>query len=113
MNAFSGKWHEILHVSECKMNRICKRYEQDILKIEDARLYRPEGEKSAFAVLKGTRYGIPDEDTQEEIWGKTEPAPSTRARLDRFLPGRDLVSVQFWPLQDQTDQSSSGKSVES
>ena len=30
-------------------------------------------------------------------------------RLDRFLPGRDLVSMQFWPLQDQKDQSASRK----
>ena len=106
MNALGGVWHEVAHVSERKINHVCK----DELSLKQARLYRPEGENSAFAVLNETRYGIPDQKTRERIWGSTA---AKREEVERFLPGRDLVSVQFWPLQDQKDQSASRKSVES
>ena len=97
MNAFSGEWHKVLHVSEKRMNRIGKK--ADKLKLKEANLYRPEGEKTVHAVLKGVRYGIPDPQTLQRIWG---PNPEIRnEEVNCFLPGRDLVSVRFWPPQDQ------------
>ena len=79
MNAFSGVWHEVSHVSECKINRVCK----GELSLKRAILYRPEGEKSVFAVLNETRYGIPDQKTRQRIWGSNA---ATRDEVDRFLP---------------------------
>ena len=101
MNALGGKWHEISHVSERKKNCLCKCFGKGKLSLKQATLYRPpdeNDENSVFAVLNETRYGIPDTETRERIW------PSTAARreeVERFLPGRDLVSVQFWPPQDR------------
>ena len=100
MNAFSGEWHKIFHVSEKKMNRIGKK--ADKLKLEEADLYRQKGEKTVYAVLKGVRYGIPDPQTLQRIW---KPRPKIcevpREVINCFLPGRDLVSVRCWPPQDQ------------
>ncbi len=106
MNALGGVWHEVSHVSECKINHV-----KDELSLKKATLYHPKGEKSHFAVLNEIRYGIPDEKTLERIWDST--AERREEEVERFLPGRDLVSVQFWPLQDQKDQSASRKSAES
>ena len=97
MNAFSGEWHKVLHVSEKRINRIGKK--ADKLKLKEADLYRPEGQNTVHAVLKGVRYGIPDPQTLQRIWG---PNPEIRdEETNCFLPGCDLVSVQFWPPQDQ------------
>ena len=98
MNALSGVWHEVSHVSERKKNRICKCFCKGELSLKQATLYRPEGANSVFAVLNETRYGIPDQKTRERIWGSTA---ERREEVERFLPGCDLVSVQFWPPQDQ------------
>ena len=98
MNALGGKWHEVSHVSERKKNRICKRFCKGELSLKQAALYRPPGENSVFAVLNETRYGIPDQQTRERIW---DSAAERREAVERFLPGRDLVSVRFWPPQDQ------------
>ena len=99
MNAFGGVWHEVLHVSEHKKNRVCKYFCKGELSLNQATLYRPKGENSVFAVLNETRYGIPDPKTLERIWGSN--AEMQEKEVDCFLPGRDLVSVQFWPPQDQ------------
>ena len=98
MNALGGIWHEVSHVSERKKNRICKYFCKGEMSFKQATLYRPPGENSVFAVLNETRYGIPDSETRERIW------PSTferREEVERYLPGRDLFSVQFWPPQDR------------
>ena len=97
MNAFSGEWHKVLHVSEKRMNSIGKK--ADKLKLKEADLYQPEGQKTVHAVLKGVRYGIPDPQTLQRIWGLD---PEIRnEEVNCFLPGRDLVSVWCWPPKDQ------------
>ena len=105
MNAFSGEWHKILHVSEPKMSRISKCFKGAAIKLEKAVLYQAENQNTVFAVPKGTdtRYGIPDSRTQERIWKpRHKPYEVPLEVIDRFLPGRDLVSERFWPPQDQS-----------
>ena len=98
MNALGGKWHEISHVSERKKNCICKCFGKGKLSLKQATLYHPEGANSVFAVLNETRYGIPDQETLKRIWDSTTVS---REEVERYLPGRDLFSVQFWPPQDR------------
>ena len=105
MNAFGGKWHEISHVSEHKINCARKCFYKGELSLSQATLYRPPGAKSHFAVLNGTRHGIPDPKTLQRIWDSD--AKIQEKEVDCFLPGRDLVSEQFWPPQDRCKESGS------
>ena len=101
MNAFSGEWHKVMHISERRMNYISRK--ADILKLSDAKLYRlkDKSENTIYAVLDGVRYGIPDQDTLEEIGGFGKESRVPVKEIDCFRPGRDLVSVQFWLVQDR------------
>jgi hypothetical protein len=101
LNALGGLWHEITHVSE----RFTRLFGRERLSLQAARLYRVKGESSVFAVILNTRYGIPNPETLESIWGVSPVDPRVNivepAELDQWLPGRDLVSIHYWPEKDR------------
>ncbi len=102
VNALGGTWHEITHVSERTARHLSQRLGRKGLSLKDATLYQVTGEKSVFAVILNTRYGIPDPDTLKRIWGENvSPNIVDAAELDQRLPGHDLVSVQYWPQNDR------------
>lgn len=97
-NAFGGKWYEISHVSE-KMIKcfFCLFGKGELnLKGEDAKLFRIKDGTSFFVVILDTRYGIPDLDTKKKIWGDKNVELIETTILDKYIPGRDLVSVYYW-----------------
>lgn len=104
LNALGGVWHEISHLSETTMKRLFDRLGRGRLNLRKAEVYRAEDQNSVCAVLLGTRYGVPNEETLEKIWGpdaKSKVQIVTMDELDKWSPGRDLVSVRFWPYTDQ------------
>jgi hypothetical protein len=101
VNAFGGVWHAIVHVSDGAAS-LLSRLRTDELNIDEAELYKVDGEASVFAVVLGTRYGIPDMPTLTQIWGAKVPIKVSAGQLDRLArPGRDLMSVQYWPEKDR------------
>ena len=102
LNAFGGVWHEITHVSESVALQLFNLLGKGELNLKDAELYGVNGEASIFAVLLGTRYGIPNMPTLRRVWGESPKVTYIDvAQLDRLRPGRDLVSVQYWPEKDR------------
>lgn len=70
----------------------------------EAKLYKlsNEEEKSVFAVLLDVRYGVPDRKTVAAIWGDQPTIHSVgTAELDKWLPGGDLVSIDYWFEKDR------------
>lgn len=103
LNALGGKWHEITHVSERMLRHLCCVFGKKKLSLREAKVYEVCGEQSEFAIVLNlnTRYGIPDPETRREIWGEIAKVPIKAADLDRYKPGRDLVSSQYWPEIDR------------
>lgn len=104
VNAFGGKSYEIFHVSESMIEHFYRFFHGNKISLKDATLYIPGNERSVYAVLLGTRYGIPDPPTRERIWGDKLPNGISSSELDKELPGRDLVRVEYWPKGDQGGQ---------
>ena len=102
VSALGGIWHEVTHVSDKFARVLFALFGKGELNLRDATLHRAKGENSVFAVLLDTRYGIPNPETLEAIWGPNAMRPETDiAELDKRRPGRDLVSVQYWPDRDR------------
>jgi len=102
INALGVVWHEITHVSEPFARFLLRLAGRGDFDLRNASLYGVRGEASKFAVLFETRYGIPDPGTLWRIWGKKASWTFVDvASLDNWRPGRDLVSVQYWPERDR------------
>lgn len=102
LSAFGGIWHEISHVSERMINHLCIFFRKKDLCLKNAELIQVEGEKSVFAVLLGSRFGIPDPETLECIWGiRAKRKYVDLNYLDKIKPGRDLVSMHYWLERDK------------
>ncbi len=103
VDALGGIWHEIIHISNRTLGHLpwlIDRGGPRGLDVGKADLYRCP-ERTVFAVLNSTRYGIPDEETLRRIWPKKAPCHLDETGLDKFNPGRDLVSVNYWPINDR------------
>jgi len=101
LDAFGGVWHEISHVSERMTMLLSRFFGKGQLCLVQADLYQVTGGETTFAVLLGTRYGIPDRETRESIWKDRRPVPVGVSDLDKWRPGRDLVSIHYWPEKDR------------
>jgi hypothetical protein len=101
LNALGGKWHEITHVSERMLRNLYRVFGKGKLSLREASVYEARGERSEFAIVLNTRYGIPDLETRRKIWGEKAKVTIEVADLDRYKPGRDLVSYQYWPEMDR------------
>ena len=107
INALGGTWHAIIHVSERVVGLLSRVFGRGRLSLKDAVLYRVPGEKSVFSVILNTRYGIPDPETLNRIWGENIHVKSVQVTdLDRRVPERDFVSVQYWPKNDRATRES-------
>lgn len=101
--ALGGIWHQVQNVSERFLSHLyhCFGKKKTILSLKEAKLYRLSNEESVFAVMLDVRYGVPS-DTLNFIWGDP-PAVNTASisDVDKWLPGGDLVSTQYWPQKDR------------
>lgn len=102
--AFGGIWYEIQNVSESLAEHLYRLFGKGKpkLSLTEAKLFRlSNNRQTVFAVLLGVRYGVPDQETLNSIWGD-QPVIHTVdiSELDKWLPGRDLVSVHYWPAKD-------------
>ena len=80
------------------MNSIGKK--ADKLKLKEADLYQPEGQKTVHAVLKGVRYGIPDPQTLQRIWGLDPEIRNVVAGQFRFMHQRLYAALQVLAIKD-------------
>lgn len=104
INALGGVWHEIFHVSERMIKHIKRHFGKGkgSISLKDATLYQIDGQKSYYTILLNTRYGIPDLETVHRIWGNNAKSKGiTIGELDSYIPGYDLVSIQYWPEKDR------------
>lgn len=100
LNAFGGIWYEVYHVSERTVRHLHGRRKGQ-LNLNSADLYKVKGGNTIFAVLSGIRYGVPDFETRKRIWGSKPETEAEIDELDKWNPGRDLVSIHYWPERDR------------
>lgn len=100
-NVLGGVWHEIDHVSVSMLRHLHFLFGRGKLDMRKAELRKIQNGESVFAVLAGTRYGIPDPATLNAIWPNGEYEEMSLRQLDKLRPGRDLVSIHYWPIRFQ------------
>jgi hypothetical protein len=102
-NALIADWTKVLNVPEVLVRFLHKKSGSRKLNIKtDASICKLSDPKqnSYFAIFCCYRYGIPDTETREAVWGEKHEEWSVD-KLDKWLPGEGLVSVHYWPEKDR------------